>query len=540
MENKLQPENKYNVWQPLLLSLVMVAGMFIGYKLNGEIARPSIQKVKNQNADPKGSVDEVLKFIEAKYVDEVDQQDVIEEAIRNIVDELDPHSNYIPSRYLRDINDSIEGNFEGIGVEYLVYKDTIVVLEVTKNGPSDKIGLLAGDKIIAVDDSTIAGLELKNSEIIDFLKGPKGSIVSVDVLRGKEIKNFQIKRDQIELPSVDAAYMLNDEVAYIKINRFSSTTYREYMEAFERMVKEDNAQHIVIDLRQNPGGLLKEATNILSQIFKEKGKLLVYTEGRTSKRIEYKTTGKNFFSVDKVAVLIDEGSASGSEILAGAIQDWDRGVLVGRRSFGKGLVQEQYPLKGGAALRLTVARYYIPSGRSIQKDYTDIETYRNDYHQRILSGELLVQDSFKLEDTTTYYTNKKREVYSSSGVSPDIFIPMNRFYIDADRFKISDQIPIFAYENLDKFRSDDIQDIESFLSSEVITDAHFDEFWQSIEGDLKTDKEVHKEEIKILIKSRVAKHLFGDLGMHKTLNYTDPFIVEALNAFSLKDPLTLK
>ena len=540
MENKLHPENKYNVWQPLLLSLVMVAGMFIGFQLNGDVARPSIQKIKNHKTDNSGSVDEVLKYIEAKYVDEVEQEDVIEDAIRNIVDELDPHSNYIPSRYLRDINDSIEGNFEGIGLEYLVYKDTVVVLEVSKDGPSDKVGLLAGDKIITVDDSTIAGIELKNSEIIDFLKGPKGSTVSVDILRGEEIKNFQIQRDRIELPSVDAAYMLNEEVAYIKINRFSSTTYREYMQAFERMVKEDNAQHVVIDLRQNPGGLLKEATNILSQIFQEKGRLLVYTEGRTSKRIEYKTTGKNFFSVDKVAVLIDEGSASGSEILAGAIQDWDRGVLVGRRTFGKGLVQEQYPLKGGAALRLTVARYYIPSGRSIQKEYTDIETYRNDYHQRVLSGELLVQDSFKLIDSTIYYTDQKREVFAQSGISPDIFVPMNKFYLDANRYEISNAIPIFAYEHLDEFKSAEFQDLSSFLNAEVVSDAHYNEFWESLNDDVKKDKAVYKDEIKLLIKSRIAKHLFGDDGMFRTLNHKDPFIVESLNAFSSKNPLTLK
>ena len=540
MENNIRPEEKYNVWLPLLLSMVMVAGMGIGFKLSKDVSGPSISKVNNKHSEIRSSVDEVLNFIDAKYVDEVDQEEVIEEAIRTIVDELDPHSNFIPSRYLRDINDSMDGNFEGIGVEYLVYKDTIIVLEVTKGGPSDKVGLLAGDKIVSVDDSTIAGLSLKNNEIIDFLKGPKGSTVSVDVLRQNEALNFKIQRDRIELPSVDVAYMLNEEVAYIKINRFSSTTFREYMEAFEKMVKEDNAQHIVIDLRQNPGGLLKEATNILSQIFQEKGKLLVYTEGRTSKKLEYKTTGKNFFSVDKVAVLIDEGSASGSEILAGAIQDWDRGVLVGRRTFGKGLVQEQYPLKGGAALRLTVARYYIPSGRSIQKDYSDIDDYRNDYHERILSGELVERDSFKLIDTTVYYTDEKRKVFAKSGIMPDIFVPIDKYYLDADRFKINEQIPIYVYENLSKFPAQEFQDIESFMNAEIVSDAHFNEFWASIPDDLRTDKAVHKNEIKLLIKTRIAKHLFGDDGMYKVLNNDDLCIKEALAAFDNKNPLTLK
>jgi len=312
------------------------------------------------------------------------------------------------------------------------------------------------------------------------------------------------------------------------------------MEAFEKMVKEDNAQHIVIDLRQNPGGLLKEATNILSQIFQEKGKLLVYTEGRTSKKIEYKTTGKNFFSVDKVAVLIDEGSASGSEILAGAIQDWDRGVLVGRRTFGKGLVQEQYPLKGGSALRLTVARYYIPSGRSIQKDYSDMDIYRNDYHERILSGELMEQDSFELIDTTIYYTAKKREVFAKSGIMPDIFVPIDKFYLDADRFTINEQIPIYVFEHLNKFKSNSPQDLKTFIKTEVVTDADYDEFWASIPETLRTDKNVHKDQIKLLIKSRLAKHFFGDDGMYKVLNNEDVSIQEALSAFENNSPLTLK
>ena len=369
---------KLNIWLPLLFALVLVAGMLIGTKLR---PAPKGVSVANPNAEVpvsamgQGKIEELIRYIEARYVDDVDRETLVQEAINEILSKLDPHSNYISAEDLKGVNESLEGEFDGIGIEFLVVDDTLIVVTPLAGGPSETAGVLAGDKIVEVSDSIISGVNMKSSDVMDLLRGKKGTEVTVKILRGKDTHEITIIRDKIPNHSVDVSYMLDEKTGYIKVNRFSATTYEEFMKSLEELKEKNNMEDLVIDLRGNPGGYLNEATSILSQLFKEQKRLMVYTEGRTVKRNDYETTGRNFHQVDDIAVLIDEGSASASEIVAGAMQDWDRAVVIGRRSFGKGLVQEQYQLSDGSALRLTVARYFTPSGRLIQKDYEDKEAY---------------------------------------------------------------------------------------------------------------------------------------------------------------------
>jgi carboxyl-terminal processing protease len=361
---------KLNIWLPFLFAVVLAGGIYVGSQLN-----PAPQLIiQTDGIDPaefskigNGRIEDLLRFIEARYVDEVNSDELIEKAIGEIISELDPHSSYIPVSQVERINDELEGNFDGVGIEFIILDDTIVVVAPIAGGPSEDAGILAGDKIVEINDSTAVGGETDVRELVNKLRGQAGSEVKVGVKRGKGklVKSFKIKREPIPIFSVDVGYMINESTGFIKVNRFSATTYREFMEEVEEL-KEEGMEDLIVDLRQNPGGYLREATKMLSQLFPDKGKLLVYTEGRTVRRNEYKSTGLTHFAIGKVAILIDEGSASASEIVAGAVQDWDRGVVIGRRSFGKGLVQEQLDLNDGSALRLTVARYFTPSDRLIQ------------------------------------------------------------------------------------------------------------------------------------------------------------------------------
>ena len=390
---------RWSTWLPLLLALALVLGMLIGMELQTVTPTVVISDATASSGPSygQGKIEELIRYIEAKYVDEVDRDKLIQEAIDNILENLDPHSNYISAEQLKDVNDQLEGNFDGIGVEFLIVEDTVVVVAALAGGPSESVGILAGDKIVEVEGKPIAGLDKTNRDIVNLLKGEKGSAVNIGVIRGSNpiVQNFNIVRDEIPMHSVDVSYMADQKTGYIKLNRFSATTYEEFMKGVEKMIEEDEMEDLIIDLRHNPGGYLKQATNILSQLFKDKEKLLVYTKGRSVNRDEYESTGRPFFDIGNITVLIDEGSASASEILAGAIQDHDRGVILGRRSFGKGLVQEQYKLRDGSALRLTVARYYTPSGRSIQKPYEDAKEYDNDMQDRYESGELSNEEKIK-------------------------------------------------------------------------------------------------------------------------------------------------
>ncbi|MEL6865693.1 MAG: S41 family peptidase, partial [Bacteroidota bacterium] len=486
------------------------------------------------------------RYIEARYVDDIDREELADQVINNLLEQLDPHSNYISSKQLKEVNEQLEGNFEGIGIEFMLLEDTIRVISPIAGGPSEAVGVLAGDKIVEIEDSLVAGVEIKNRDIISMLRGKKGTKVDVGILRGLEdkVRTFTITRDEIPLHSIDVSIMVDKETGYIKVNRFSANTYKEFMEGLENLISKHEMKNLVIDVRQNPGGYLQEATKILSQLFDEKGKLLVYTEGRTTHRNDYETTGKPFFDIDQIAVLIDEGSASASEILAGAIQDWDRGVIVGRRSFGKGLVQEQYGLKDGAALRLTVARYYTPSGRSIQKDYDDREEYDQDVFDRYENGELLSADSIDITDTTKYRTEKGRIVYGGGGISPDIFTPIDSLVFNEHYIELRQQVPQYVYAYVDERREIFDQSLDQFMRSFRVDSELIEDFvaFATKNGVESNPRELArcKDRLKLMIKSRIARHLYQEEGLYRVLNEEDPAVLKALDAFYGTNPLVLE
>ena len=533
----------------MLLSVVLVMGMIVGMRIGGSNAATSVVHSRDALVNyGNGRVEELIRYIEAKYVDEVNEDALIDEAIREVLEQLDPHSNYLSKEQVREVSEQLGGNFEGIGVEFMMLDDTIVVIAPLAGGPSDVAGILAGDRIVAIGDSTIAGVQKSSDEITSQLKGKKGTQVRVGVVRPgePELLYFDITRDEIPVFSVDASYMIAPKTGFIRVNRFSAKTYEEFMRAVETLVEEEQMEDLIIDLRQNPGGYLREATDMLSQLFKAKGMLLVYTEGRTVKRQEYKSTGRPFFDIQKLVVLIDEGSASASEILAGAIQDHDRGSLVGRRSFGKGLVQEQYPLSDGSAVRLTVARYYTPSGRLIQKDYEDKEAYQRDVQHRFETGELLSRDSIHQNDSTVFYTDAGRIVYGGGGITPDIFVPLDTSYLNGTFLLVRSYIPQYVLKNLQRIKREVgtteldafIQDYEPSrnLYNGLLT---FVEEKDSVSLNQK-DLQWTEEHLIHNLKARIGKHLFDDNAFYQILNEKDTDVLKGLEVIRSSNPLTIR
>lgn len=419
-ENQLQNSPKYEVWQPFLLSVMVVIGMLLGYKMNDKSDR-LIEKYKSDEPISIGRVEEILRFVEARYVDTVNSEKLISSAINSMFLQLDPHSVYIPKSELGDINDNMEGSFKGIGIESYLMNDTVVILTIMKNSPADKAGLKQFDQIIAIDDTVVAGVGKPFDQIrAMFRKSDKPIKIEVKRLLSGTNQIVMIKSDDIKIHSADVAYMIDDSIGFIQIKQFSSNTYQEFMENLELLHDKKKMKHLVLDLRGNPGGYLPQAVKIMNQLIYEKDRLIVFTEGRNHSRQDYNTNGKAFFKFDKLAVLIDENSASGSEVIAGAIQDHDRGIIIGRRSFGKGLVQEQFNLSNGAALRMTTARYFTPSGRSIQKAITSHEDYDKEVINRSKNdSELESKNNSKKVFTTL---NLARKVYSGGGISPEIFV----------------------------------------------------------------------------------------------------------------------
>lgn len=541
MEQNKQLSRNYRVWMPVLFAMVLVLGMFAGIRIQqiSPAADQSDRTIQHSLSSAEyGKLEELIRYIDAKYVDPVDRQELIDEAIQAVLVQLDPHSSYISAAQMREVSEQLEGNFEGIGVEFLMLDDTIVVIAALSGGPSESAGILAGDKIVEIEDSLVVGKKLSTTDIVEKLRGPKGTDVRIGVLRKgvNEPLQVQITRDKIPVHSLDAAYMINETTGYIKLNRFSATTYEEFMQALEQLVEREGMLHLVIDLRQNPGGYLPETTRILSQLFREKQQLLVYTEGRSSSRSDYESTGRPFFNVGDIAVLVDEGSASASEILAGAIQDHDRGVVVGRRTFGKGLVQEQFSLRDGSALRLTVARYYTPSGRLIQKPYNDRDAYELDIQSRYENGELLSADSIRQLDSVRYYTDYGREVFAGGGITPDVFVPIDTMLLQADFIRLRQQIPAFAFRYLEANPlSPSDWTLETFRQSYRLSEEVYDQFlnyvWeQGVQLDAPGELPQFKPYLKQQLKARLAKSLFDNNGFHAVLNDEDPDIRAALEA----------
>ena len=407
------------VWLPVVFALVMIAGMMIGYQLKEKTLGNRFFSLSKRS-----SIQELIELIKGKYVDKVPGDSINEVAASELLSHLDPHSVYIPADNLRDVNEELMGNFQGIGIEFQIFNDTVNVMNVVKDGPSAKAGLQIGDKLIRVNDSIlIAGRKLKPDDIRKLLRGSRDTEVKLQILRGNDKKNVQITRGVIPVSAIDAAYLVTPQTGFIRINKFGERTYEEFMQNMEKLQKQ-GMQQLILDLRGNGGGLMKEATDIADE-FLSGDKLIVYTEGAHVSRYEYRCKREGIFEKGKLEILIDETSASASEVLAGALQDWDRATIIGRRSFGKGLVQQQFQLSDGSAVRLTIARYFSPLGRNIQKPYTKGKAeYEEELTTRFHNGEVIKGDTSKPKGKS-YKTPGGRIVYGGGGITPDVFVPFD-------------------------------------------------------------------------------------------------------------------
>jgi carboxyl-terminal processing protease len=530
------------IFLPLIIAFCIVFGIFLGAFLtpsSGNNQTLIFPKAKRFNTATK--LNEILSFIEDTYVDSVDKKDLTERSITSMLTTLDPHSYYIPAKDFDGMNEPLEGNFDGIGVEFRIKNDTILIISPIVNGPSDKLGIKAGDRIVKVDTTNVAGVGMANADVIKLLKGPRGTKVKVEIVRqgSKKRKHFTIIRDRIPIFSIDAPYIIKDDIGYMRITRFAKTTYDEFMKA-SRDLRNQGMKKLVIDLRSNGGGVLGAATMIADEIL-TKNKMIVYTDGRIRSKDEYFSTSGGILENCEIAILINENSASASEILAGAIQDNDRGTVVGRRSFGKGLVQEQVMWPDGSGLRLTVARYYTPTGRCIQKPYgANIEQYHAEAYNRYENGELLSADSIHFPDSLKFYTPGGKIVYGGGGIMPDLFIPLDtnngtnylyslRYkgviqnfalnYVDKQREALKEKFK-GAIQFKDNFRVDDD------LFNSIIKFAEENEIERNLQ-EIITSKEL----ISRGLKAAISRNLFNDFGYYVIINETDKTVQKAVTSF---------
>ncbi|MFZ1458181.1 MAG: S41 family peptidase [Saprospiraceae bacterium] len=527
----------YKIIQPLMLSACIAIGMMIGYKMNEkpENALISTMDYPVDSLMMTGRVEELIRFIENKYVDKVDSEKLIAAALKGVFEELDPHSIYLSPDETESVNDQMDGEYDGIGVENFIIDDTVRVSAVLKNSPAEKAGIRIFDKIISIDGKPVTGKDTKYSDVRNLLKQKSGTKVKMYFHRGNTPVSLVVTVGEVEVKTVSAQYLKDIQTVLVKIDRFGDNTYREFMDVVELYFSKNNAKHIILDLRDNPGGFLPEATNILCQIIEEKDRLLLFTEGRSNKKNEYKSTGKRFFPIDQVVVLIDENSASASEIIAGAIQDWDRGVVIGRRSFGKGLVQEQYKLNNGGAVRLTVARYFTPSGRSIQRDYVDRDEYDEDFHSRYQNGDLFHKDSTLIKNGGKYTTLLlKRTVEGSGGITPDLFVAMDSVYKNVNYMETFTFLPEFSFRYAAKYHSSIPTAIKAF-DNWILPDKGINELNAFIKANVETDLVVGKELwpfFKLEIKKQIRNILYKKEDASDFTN--DKFVSEAVKVIKNK------
>lgn len=521
-------------------SIQKIKNSLLGLLLISIFILPSL-KVEAQNPVQENQLKfgRLLRLIDGYYVDSTDVNDITEKAIVNLLSDLDPHSTYISKEEVDKMNEPLKGNFEGIGISFNIFKDTLLVTTTISGGPSEKVGLRAGDRIVQVDEKKIAGIGLKNSDVFDMLRGKKGTRVDLKVVRKQtpELLDFTIFRDKIPIFSLDASYMLDKETGYIKLNKFSNTSTEEFTSAMEELQKE-NIKNLVLDLRGNTGGYLHTAVEISDQ-FLSANNLIVYTEGTNEKKRELKATAKGSFEKGNLVVLIDENSASASEIVSGAIQDWDRGVVIGRRSFGKGLVQKPFYLTDGSVVRLTIAHYYTPSGRCIQKPYEEgTNEYRKDYYNRMTSGEMFSEDSIVFDESQKYKTLvNERNVFGGGGVMPDIFVPMDTShhyqYINQLRRKniVYNFVLDYVDSNREKIKKN-YDDFDSFDKKFEVTSEMIDDVVERGEKEsIKKDDEslaYTLDNFKREIKAFIARDIFTRNDFYKIYFKDDNAILKAL------------
>lgn len=497
-----------------------VIGMIAGAKFVDTNTPPSKPDTAISDVNYSGrQVEEIIRFLETKYVGDVASDELVEKAIKAIMEGLDPHTHYFPPDQVDELEEKTMGHYVGIGVEVMFIEDSLVVLYPKKDSPAEKAGIIPGDFILSIDGQSIPDDSLSNEEIVDLIKGSKGTRMKLEVkpMFSDTIKTVEIVRDEIKVASIQASYMIDTGIAYIKISRFTNNTYRDFMDAWERLATKENAKHLLLDLRDNPGGYLREAVNILSQMFDEEGKILVYTEGKNRERLEYKSTGKIFFPIENIGVLINGNSASASEIIAGCLQDQDRGFIIGERSYGKGLVQEQYDLSNGGTLRLTVSKYYTPSGRLIQKAY---------------------DEGSEIDTTTIYRTSTGRPVLAGGGITPDIGVKDDINWYSTAIIDWMDIISEYAIRhNLMKYGGEIISvervgEVKSQLPDQATITNELTMLAKRRGKEKATNllsfMQANKEKILRLTESTLVAYRTGEEGWYRSFNTSDPIVLKGI------------
>ena len=515
---------------PFVFACLLALGIFIGMKLNEPFAN-SKKSFFSFRTGQFNKINDVVNYISQEYVDTVNQKKLVESTIEDMLHQLDPHSSYIPAEDLQAMNEPLEGNFEGIGVEFHIQQDTIMVVTAVSGGPSDQLGIRSGDRIVKVEGKNVAGIHITNTQVTQMLRGQRGTKVTVSIYRrgNSKLVDYTITRDKIPVFSVDVGYMLDKETGYIKVSHFADRTHEEYLDAFSKL-KEKGMMNLVLDLRGNPGGYLKTAIQITDEFLPE-GKLIVYTQGRSRPKESFSATQRGFFEKGKLVVLIDEGSASASEIVSGALQDWDRATVIGRRSFGKGLVQEQSDFPDGSAIRLTIARYYTPTGRSIQKPYEGgYEDYEKELSVRYKKGELNSIDSVHFPDSLKYTTPGGRTVYGGGGIMPDIFVPLDTVGISPFYTEVNGKglIVQYAYDYLDSNRKmimEKYPELEIYKERFTIHDATYRDFirYALKNGATRDEKgELYSSSlIRTQLKALIARQIWKNQGFYPVIHDID-------------------
>lgn len=520
---------KLQIWLPLLFSLTMIAGMFFGYKMRDNMPGKSFFF-----AEKRRPVQEIIDLIKNRYVDDVAMESLADTAIQAMLSKLDPHSVFIPADELQQVNEELAGKFFGIGIEFNIFSDTLNVINVLKDGPGFKAGLLTGDKFIKVGDSLVAGNKTSADAFRKLLRGNRGTQITITYLRNAIIKQASITRDAIPLTSIDAGYMMNKETGYIRLNKFSSETYREFMITLESL-KKAGLQKLILDLRGNGGGILDQAVEIADE-FLDGDKLITYTEGKHVEKKEYRCRRNGQFEKEKLVVLADEGTASASEILIGALQDWDRATIIGRRSFGKGLVQEQFDLSDKSALRLTIARYYTPVGRCIQRPYSNGEkAYYDELMNRnheVVNGH---EDSVKNNSGKVFTTRGGKKVYEKGGIAPDYYIAPDTMGFDNNTIALYNKnlFGRFAYnfylQNQALLKS--FKTPADFVNTFNLSDENWKQFIETAAKDTINISQISVAQRSILlnqVKSSIARLLWRTEGYFEVMNTNDEMIKKSM------------
>ena len=521
---------RLTVWLPVIIGVSVVAGIFIGGIFSG----------KNYLADSDRKLNTILNLIQQEYVDTVDIDELVENSIPKILTNLDPHSMYISAKELSSVNDELEGNFSGIGISFMVMSDTIRIIEVLSGGPSEKVGLLPGDRIVAINDTSCIGI--KDEDVKKQLRGIKDTKVKLGIKRStsKKILNFTVTRGDIPVSTIDAAYMIDKITGYVKLNKFGKKAYQEFLTEM-LMLRSQGAERFIIDLRGNGGGLMQPALLIANEFLPENN-LIVFTKGREKKNDEQIwSDGMGSFKDEELVVLIDEYTASSSEILAGAIQDNDRGLIIGRRSFGKGLIQQQIPLPDSSAIRLTIARYYTPSGRCIQKDFKrgDENQYSLEVYDRYNHGEIFSKDSIKVNEDNEYYTVSGRKVYGGGGIIPDIFVPsdtagISQYYINVANAGLLQKFA-YQYTDINREALSKMSDYTELLRRLPSNDALLWDFVSFAVDNGVAARWYYINQSRDLILTRlqalIARDVFGNEAFYPIYNSKDNNIDAAMKAF---------